>query len=390
MLIAVWRQWPLVVALVVLAVLDLQLARELGTAGQAWVAPAVVVLAGLALLARARPVIAAVGAAAMLVASPVVLRTAGAEMLAGLALTELAALGAVIASVVRQVRPLGAAGLVGLVVATGVAATQLRPRYWSLPEGSLPEPWWSVSLSGAAMALLPTAYGCYLRIRDGDRARASRAAVVAAQHRERLGLARELRDVVAGHVGAMMEQTQAAQELSVTDPGAAARALPAIEGSGMEALAAMRRLVATLRDREQDDGHPAVPQARTTDLAADLRRMTSAGDPPVRLTIDLAEPVGDEVATSVLRVVEESVANARRHAAGAREISASVRAADGRVRIEVTDDGRPGPATRSRRRGSGLVGLRERARLLGGQLHAGPTPGGWRVTAEVPLHLSGR
>ncbi|MDP9794254.1 signal transduction histidine kinase [Catenuloplanes nepalensis] len=97
----------------------------------------------------------------------------------------------------------------------------------------------------------------------------------------------------------------------------------------------------------------------------------------------------------MLRLVQESVTNARRHAAGAREIAATVRTDAGTVRIEVRDDGpgaaanggRPAAGTGGRAGGFGLVGMRERVHLLGGRFTAGPaTGGGWRVTAELPLH----
>ncbi|KXK63039.1 hypothetical protein AWW66_05180 [Micromonospora rosaria] len=390
MLASVLRQWPLAVLLVVLVLLDVQITAELDTAGRGWAAPGVLVLAALALLAQLRPVASALGAVATLVVSTGLLRAVGAEMPAGLAVTEFAALAAVIVGVVRRVRPVGAAGLVGSLLATGAAAAQLRPEYWSLPAGSTPEPWWSVSLSGLALVVLPVAYGSYLRARDRERARASRAAVVAAQQRERLTLARELHDVVAHQVAAMREQTRAARVLSETDPGAAARVLPVIERSGMESLSTMRRLVAALREGDQGDGASPARPVRTADLAADLRAVTSVGSPPVRLTVELAEPVADEVATSVLRVVQESVTDARRHAAGAREISASVRTEQGKVRIEVHDDGRARAATGRRRGGVGLIGVRERVRLLGGRFTAGRTTGGWRVTADVPLRRAER
>ncbi|BCJ58890.1 histidine kinase [Micromonospora endophytica] len=386
----VLRQLPLAILLVVLALLDVQTLVELDTAGRGWVVPGAVAVAAMALLAQARPVAGALGAVATLVVSSGLLRVVGAEMPAGLAATEFAALAAVIVAVVRRVPAVVATGLTGLVLATAVAAAQLRPAYWSLPAGSTPEPWWSVGLSGVAMAVLPVAYGWYLRGRDRERARASRAAVFAARQRERLGLARELRDVVAHQVGVMTEQVRAAQVRSAAEPGAAAQVLPVIERSGIEALSVMRRLVTALRDREPGEGQALAPLARTTDLAADLRTVTAAGSPPVRLTVELAEPVADEVATSVLRLVQESVTNARRHADRAREIVASVWTEAGNVRVEVRDDGRATGRVRGHRVGSGLVGMRERVRLLGGRFTAGRTTGGWRVTADVPLRQAER
>ncbi|MGW0504442.1 sensor histidine kinase [Micromonospora sp. NPDC003241] len=390
MVTASLRQLPWVVLLVVLALLDVQITGELGTAGRAWLIPGIVVTAAMALLAQARPVAGALGAAATIVVSTGLLRAVDAETLGGLALTEVGAQVIVIVAVVRRVSGVVATGLVGLVLAAGVAADHLRPDHWSLPAGSMPEPWWSVSLSDVATVVLPVALGWYLRGRDRQRARASRAAVIAVRQRERLGLARELRDVVTHQVTAMIEQARAAQERSPSDPGAAAEALPVIERSGIEALASMRHLVAALREAEPGTGRTPAPLTRTTDLAADLRAMTSAGSPPVRLTVDLAEPVADEVATSVLRLVQESVTNCRRHADEAREIVASVRTEQGHVRIEVRDDGRATRTIRRRDGGFGLVGMRERVRLLGGRFTAGRTSGGWRVIADVPLHRAER
>ncbi|WP_203830973.1 sensor histidine kinase [Actinoplanes palleronii] len=103
------------------------------------------------------------------------------------------------------------------------------------------------------------------------------------------------------------------------------------------------------------------------------------------MTIEEAEPIPATVATSVLRLVQESVTNARRHAAGAREIAVTVLAADGLVRVTVRDDGRPGAQPKRYGGGFGLVGMRERVQLLGGRFAAGREPdGGWQVTAELP------
>lgn len=191
---------------------------------------------------------------------------------------------------------------------------------------------------------LAGAVGWSLRARDNERSRAMRAAMAAAQQRERVSLARELHDVVAHHIGGMVVQAQAAQAVAGTDPSAAARVLPTIEVAGTDALSAMRRMVAALRDSDADGAAGAKPLTQTTDLTADLHAVTAtpAGGTPVRLAVDLVEPVPAEVATSVLRLVQESVTNARRHAAGAREIAVGVRAEGGLVQLSVRDDGRPG------------------------------------------------
>ncbi|WP_089156743.1 sensor histidine kinase [Micromonospora sp. NBS 11-29] len=392
----VLRQWPWAVPLVVLALLDVQIAAESDTASLGWMVPGIAVMAALALLAQVRPVPGALGAAATLVVSTGVLRAVGAEITGGLAVTEIAAVAIVIVAVVRRVPGVAAAGLVGLLLATSTAAAQLRPQYSPPPGESTPEPWWSLSLSGMAMVVLPVAYGWYLRGRDRQRARARRAAVIAVQQRERLALARELRDVVTHQVRAMMDLAQSAQERSTSDPDAAVDALPAIERSGIEALSSMRHLVAALREGEPGEGRTPAPLTRTTDLSADLRAMSSAGSPPVRVTVELAKPVAEELATSVLRLVQESVSNARRHAVGARQIEVSVRTEQGHLRVEIRDDGkanrtigrrRGGFGGVGRRRGGfGLVGMRERVSLLGGRFTAGRTSGGWQVLADLPLY----
>ncbi|SCG39922.1 Histidine kinase-, DNA gyrase B-, and HSP90-like ATPase [Micromonospora rifamycinica] len=412
----VLRQWPWAVPLVVLGLLDIRILAESDTARLGWTVPGIALMATLALLAQVRPVPGALGAAATLVVSTGVLRAADAETTAGLAVTEIAAVAIVIVAVVRRVPGVAATGLVGLLLATSTVAAQLRPQYAPPPGESTPEPWWSLSLSGMAMVVLPVAYGWYLRSRDRQRARTRQAAVIAVQQRERLALARELRDVVTHQVRTMMDQAQSAQERSISDPGAALDALPVIERSGIEALSSMRHLVAALREGEPGEGRTPAPLTRTTDLAADLRAMSSAGSPPVRVTVELAEPVAEEVATSVLRLVQESVSNARRHAVGARQVEVSVRTGQGHLRVEIRDDGkanrpigrrrggfgvvgrrrggfgvvgrrRGGFGVVGRRRGgSGLVGMRERVRLLGGRFTAGRTSGGWQVLADLPLY----
>jgi signal transduction histidine kinase len=155
----------------------------------------------------------------------------------------------------------------------------------------------------------------------------------------------------------------------------------------------MRRMVAALRDSDADGVDGGAPPGATTNLTADLHAVTATpvGGTPVRLAVELAEPVPAEVATSVLRLVQESVTNARRHAAGAQEIDVLVRAGGGMAQVLVRDDGRPGREPKTYGGGYGLVGMRERVQLLGGRFSAGRVPtGGWQVAADVPLRDVGR
>jgi signal transduction histidine kinase len=377
----------LAVLLVVLLAGDLETARGLPFAHQWWALPGVITVSGLALAAPRRPIISGVSVSVVLLLWSAVLRLLGAEIvpaLGPLLAAEVAALMATVMVVVRQVPRDTAVGLVGLLLASCVAAQVLRPRHPVASGGVVSD----VLLPGVVLLGLAVAAGWYLRGRDNEQARATRTAVAAAQQRERVGLARDLHDVVAHYIGGIVVQAQAAQVVAGTDPGAAARVLPAIEGAGTEALSAMRRMVAALRDSDGDGGEHGAPLTLTTNLAADLHAITvtPAGGTPVRLAVELAEPVPAEVATSVLRLVQESVTNARRHAAGANEIAVVVRTGRGVAQVSVHDDGRAAGRPKTYGGGYGLVGMRERVQLLGGRFSAGVVPsGGWQVTADVPL-----
>jgi signal transduction histidine kinase len=386
------RQWPLAVLLVVLLAVDLETAQGLPFFDQRWGLPGAIVISGLALVAPRWPTSSGVGAFVVLLVGSAALRLLDAVILpAGgpLLFAEVVALMAIVVAVVRQVPRGTAAGVVGLLLVGFVGARVLRPADPNSP-GDLG---WALLAQAAILLGLSVAVGWSLRKREHEQSRATRAAVVAAQQRERVSLARELHDVVAHYIGGMVVQAQAAQAVAGTDPGAAARVLPAIEGAGTDALSAMRRMVAALRDSDADRGESAAPLAQTTDLTADLHAVTAtpAGGTPVRLAVELTEPVPAEVATSVLRLVQESVTNARRHAAGAQEIAVAVRTEGGVVQMLVRDDGRPAREPKTYGGGYGLVGMRERVQLLGGRFSAGSTPsGGWQVIADVPLQDPGR
>ena len=224
--------------------------------------------------------------------------------------------------------------------------------------------------------------GIYLRAVNGMRRRALTAAVTDAQRAERVELARELHDVVAHHVTGMVVQAQAAMAVSDNDPLAAHRLLPGIASSGTDALAAMRRLVGTLRESEP-------LYTATTDLHADVRaavgRAEQAGV-PVRLRLELPQAVPQEVGRSVLRLVQESLTNVHKHANAPTVVAVELTSTPAALRLLVRDDGKGGrvvPVGGSG--GYGLVGMRERVELLGGLFSAGEVDGGWQVLAELPL-----
>jgi signal transduction histidine kinase len=341
------------------------------------------VVCALAVLAPRRPFDAALAAATALIASSVVLNVLDAApkvpVMSGLVLSETAAVMAIIAVVVRQAPLVRAAvGVVVLLVVAG-GTQAVRPDYWSRywPDSYEGPGGWQQAIGGTVLLALSVGTGLYFRARDRERATAVRAEVAAAQHAERMALARELHDVIAHYVTGMVVHAQAAQAV----PSAAGEALPIIVRSGNEALTEMRRLVGTLRGAEAD-----APTA-SSDLADDVRGVVERSGQRVRLHVDLPEPVPPSLGRSVLRLVQESLTNARKHAEGASAVDVSVSVSDGLVHVRVADDGRAQRAAPVGGSGGyGLVGMRERVELLGGEFSAGTRPGGgWEVRAALPV-----
>ncbi|MGJ7907713.1 histidine kinase [Actinopolyspora sp. H202] len=244
---------------------------------------------------------------------------------------------------------------------------------------------------GAVLLVLAVGTGMYFRARDEDRARAVRAAVKGAQQDERMALARELHDVVAHHVTGIVVQAQAALKVAEKNPRAAGEALERISSSGTEALTAMRRLVGSMRDPE-NDSFSALETEPTVDLEADLRKLVEhstreASGKRIELDVRLTKDVPQEVGRSALRLVQEALTNAEKHALDADLVTISVNTENEQLLVEITDDGTaPSGQPPGGSGGYGLVGMRERIELLGGRLSAGPGRGcGWRVEARLPL-----
>lgn len=211
---------------------------------------------------------------------------------------------------------------------------------------------------------------------------------------ERLRIARELHDVVAHHVSVMGVQAAAARRVLTADPAAAASALTAVETSSRDAVAQMRGLLGTLRAGEEAADAAGAPAPRTRAPQpgiADLPDLVAQVTTPtweVRHTLIESVPgaaprVPAPVQLSVYRVVQEALANVRRHST-ARHASAVVRVEESAVEIEVVDDGRPRPGTSGT--GLGHLGMRERAQHLGGGVEVGPRVGeGYRVRVWFPI-----
>jgi len=211
-----------------------------------------------------------------------------------------------------------------------------------------------------------------------EREREERERVAVADERRRI--ARDLHDVVAHGVGVMTVQAGAARLLLEDDPRRAREPLLAVEQAGREALGELRRLLGILR---RDEREPALrPQPGLADLD-ELLAQARRGGLPVQLAVEgTPAPLPAGVDLAAYRIVQEALTNTRKHAGPARA-SVAVRYAPEALELEVTDDGRAGANGGG---GHGLIGMRERVALYGGQLDAGPRPhGGFTIHAHLPL-----
>ncbi|MGW7355784.1 sensor histidine kinase [Streptomyces sp. NPDC054802] len=237
------------------------------------------------------------------------------------------------------------------------------------------------AIAGFAILFTAMALGEALRYRAYARTRQLEQVKLV----EREQLARDLHDTVAHHVSAIVIRAQAGLAVSTADPAAAGEALRVIETEASRTLAEMRSMVRVLR--RADERADLTPLPLVTDLG-DLPRVGTGPAVDVEITGDVAD-LAPALSTAVYRLVQESVTNARRHARHASRIAVSVAADERSVRLRVSDDGDAVHPRSGSSPGYGLLGMVERADLLGGSLSAGPNPGrGWAVTAVLPRNGS--
>ena len=236
-------------------------------------------------------------------------------------------------------------------------------------------------IGGAAVLVTSMALGVTARSQHEHRQR--RLEQVKAE--ERVGLARELHDTVAHHVSAIAIQAQAGRALAASRPGASDEALEVIEAEASRALAEMRAMVRVLRNQEPAD---YAPQPGVADLERLAGAPTTGPRVEVKLSGDLAS-LEAAVDAAVFRIAQEAVTNALRHARNATLVEVCVDGGPSSIRLSVRDDGDPGQG-RAIESGFGIVGMVERASLLGGACSAGPDPDrGWLVEATLPREVTG-
>ena len=237
--------------------------------------------------------------------------------------------------------------------------------------------------TGAADAVFGTLFGLFPAVLGAAvryQATARQRELEQVKLREREQLARELHDTVAHHVSAIAIRAQAGRLLAASQPSAAVDALEVIEAEASRTLAELRGMVGVLREQEEPD---LAPQRGLADIERLAHRVGDRPQVEVRLSGDL-DHLGPAVETAIYRIAQESITNAVRHARNATRVSVCVSGEDDCVRLTVRDDGDAGSTGRGVA-GYGLVGMTERATLLGGTLEAGPGPhAGWTVSAVLP------
>ena len=201
---------------------------------------------------------------------------------------------------------------------------------------------------------------------------------------ERLRIARELHDVVAHSLSLIAVQAGVGNYVAGARPEEAARALASIETTSRDAMREMRRLLGVLRD--DSAGTDLAPAHGLADVG---QLVTGTADAGVRVQLEIRgtqRPVPPGVGLAAYRIIQEALTNVVKHA-HTKASRVLVTHTDDALCLEITDDGRGARADAvAASGGHGIAGMRERASLFGGELHAGPLPGrGFRVGVRLPL-----
>jgi signal transduction histidine kinase len=355
----VWRDWVLVAVLVSSSVLETMLREDL-----AWrpVVFAVGVVVALTLLwRRAHPLAAVVAAFGVLTAVDVarILATDETALLWSIA-------GVLVLPYALFRWGAGREAAIGL----GVILVWLAVTHVADPTGA------AEVVAGYGFFLFSAALGASIRFHAHARLRE----IEEAKLRQRNQLARELHDAVGHHVSAIAIQAQAGRIVARSHPDRAADALATIEQAASRTLEEMRAMVGILRDGAPPD---FAPQPRVADIEQLARSVGGSPRVDVQLSGDFAD-LSPSVEVALYRIAQESVTNALRHAGDATRITVRVADEGEQVRLTIRDDGDAGTSGHPSP-GYGVVGMSERATLLGGSLQAGAdADGGWTVDAVLP------
>lgn len=273
--------------------------------------------------------------------------------------------------------PVAAAGAAVLAVAHGIG------NGWSVPVGIFAAVWIGVAfVAGAGLdARRRLMAEAAARARWAQRSRDEEARRRTVE--ERLQIAREMHDVIGHSLAVISLQAGVAEHLLDTRPEETRKAIAAIRRLSKQALAELRAELAALRG----DGAAPATRAPTPDLAAVPSLVSQMREAGLSVDLDLAGDTGavpEIVSTAAYRIVQESLTNVVRHAGSGAAASVRAGVVDGRLEVEVTDDGRGMPEQAPA--GAGLEGMRERAHALSGSFAAGNRAGGgFRVFVALPV-----
>ncbi|MDP4501374.1 sensor histidine kinase [Nonomuraea turcica] len=248
----------------------------------------------------------------------------------------------------------------------------------------------SVGLIGLSWLTMAAAWllGLTVRERRTGAARVAEQQARLAVAEERVRIARELHDIVAHSLSLIAMRSGVAVHVAGERPGEAVKALEVIQETSRGALDEMRRMVGVLRSAGVGVGDPEdsplTPVPGLVGLETLAGRAREAG---VRVTINVdgGHDLPRGVESTVFRIVQESLTNVIKHAGDRVSCAVSVAVTPTEVLVEVIDDGKAGRVPSTQVGGHGLIGMRERALLQGGEFTAGPREqGGFRVAARLP------
>ncbi|MDR1633422.1 MAG: sensor histidine kinase [Bifidobacteriaceae bacterium] len=295
-----------------------------------------------------------------------------------------AALSGFLAAGYAVVAPLQVRWLIGL----------FRPFGWTLSANDWSEalllafPVWLTGGLFLGLGLATRGMEVSRRSRDAWEASQARSQMLDAQNElaeERARISREMHDIVGHSLSVMIAQADGGRYAAAAKPEAAVRALEAIAQTGRDALADMRGIVRVLREGPEDQSLQLKPTAHVKDLEELVQETRKAGLDATLIRVGKQRNLPPGVGATLYRVAQEALTNTLKHAGPNVAVTITERWDDTRISITVSDDGR-GAAAHNDGAGHGLVGMRERAEMLGGVFQAGPGPaGGFTVTVSVPI-----
>jgi signal transduction histidine kinase len=233
-------------------------------------------------------------------------------------------------------------------------------------------------------------------VADAERANAEQLATIAELDRsaavaaERARMARDLHDVIAGHLSAIAIQSEAALTMGDAAPALGKQVLKSVRENSISALEEMRAMIGLLRSESGSDGASleTTAPARLAELSKLIESARTSGiQVEVVAEVDGGERLPAAIDLTAYRIAQEALTNAMKHAPDSL-VTVEIRRGDGVLTVEVRNDRRAPVRPRTdvvTGTGTGLLNMRERANAVGGSLSAGPAGSGWLVRAELPL-----